>query len=132
MLDRYQDMLDLPRPPSPSHAPMPVSYTHLDVYKRQMNESAQNALLKILEEPPDYGAFLILSTNAERLLPTIRSRCAELQLGPVDEQTALPFLRQQAPSKPEQLLRAAYLRADGFLGQALALLQLSLIHICAV
>ena len=89
---------------------------------QDMNESAQNALLKILEEPPDYGAFLILSTNAERLLPTIRSRCAELQLGPVDEQTALPFLRQQAPSKPEQLLRAAYLRADGFLGQALALL----------
>ena len=90
---------------------------------QDMNESAQNALLKILEEPPDYGAFLILSTNAERLLPTIRSRCAELQLGPVDEQTALPFLRQQTPSKPEQLLRAAYLRAGGFLGQALALLQ---------
>ena len=90
---------------------------------QDMNESAQNALLKILEEPPDYGAFLILSTNAERLLPTIRSRCAELQLGPVDEQTALPFLRQQAPDKPEQLLRAAYLRAGGFLGQALALLQ---------
>ena len=50
---------------------------------QDMNESAQNALLKILEEPPDYGVFLILSTNAERLLPTIRSRCAELQLGPV-------------------------------------------------
>lgn len=40
---------------------------------QDMNESAQNALLKILEEPPDYGVFLILSTNAERLLPTIRS-----------------------------------------------------------
>ena len=59
---------------------------------QDMNESAQNALLKILEEPPDYGVFLILSTNAERLLPTIRSRCA-------------------------------YLRAGGFLGQALTLLQ---------
>ena len=65
----------------------------------------------------------MLAEHAEQLLPTIRSRCAELQLGPVDEQTALPFLRQQAPSKPEQLLRAAYLRAGGFLGQALALLQ---------
>ena len=43
---------------------------------------SQNALLKILEEPPDYGVFLILSTNAEQLLPTIRSRCAELQLAP--------------------------------------------------
>ena len=38
---------------------------------QDMNESAQNALLKILEEPPDYGVFLILSTNAERLLPTL-------------------------------------------------------------
>ena len=93
------------------------------ILDQDMGEPSQNALLKILEEPPDYGVFLILTANAEKMLATIRSRCAELQLGPVDEQTALPFLRQQAPSKPEQLLRAAYLRAGGFLGQALALLQ---------
>ena len=79
---------------------------------QDMNESAQNALLKILEEPPDYGVFLILSTNAERLLPTIRSRCAELQLGPVAQDEALPFLRQNAPDKPDGVLRAAYLRAQ--------------------
>ena len=82
---------------------------------QDMNESAQNALLKILEEPPDYGVFLILSTNAERLLPTIRSRCAELQLGPVEQHEALPFLRQSMPDKPDGILRAAYLRAGGFL-----------------
>ena len=41
----------------------------------------------------------------------------------MDEQTALPFLRQNAPDKPDGVLRAAYLRAGGFLGQALALLQ---------
>ena len=90
---------------------------------QDMNESAQNALLKILEEPPDYGVFLILSTNAERLLPTIRSRCAELQLGPVEQREALPFLRQRMPDKPDGILRAAYLRAGGFLGQVLTLLQ---------
>ena len=90
---------------------------------QDMNESAQNALLKILEEPPDYGVFLILSTNAERLLPTIRSRCAELQLGPVEQDEALPFLRQRMPDKPDGILRAAYLRAGGFLGQVLTLLQ---------
>ena len=90
---------------------------------QDMNESAQNALLKILEEPPDYGVFLILSTNAERLLPTIRSRCAELQLGPVEQHEALPFLRQRMPDKPDGILRAAYLRAGGFLGQVLTLLQ---------
>ena len=85
---------------------------------QDMNESAQNALLKILEEPPDYGVFLILSTNAERLLPTIRSRCAELQLGPVEQHEALPFLRQRMPDKPDGILRAG-----GFLGQVLTLLQ---------
>ena len=90
---------------------------------QDMNESAQNALLKILEEPPDYGVFLILSTNAERLLPTIRSRCAELQLGPVEQHEALLFLRQRMPDKPDGILRAAYLRAGGFLGQVLTLLQ---------
>ena len=36
---------------------------------------------------------------------------------------ALPFLRQNAPDKPDGVLRAAYLRAGGFLGQALTLLQ---------
>lgn len=90
---------------------------------QDMNESAQNALLKILEEPPPYGAFLILTTNAQRLLPTIRSRCVELSLGPVGEAQALPFLRERCPDRPEQTLRAAYVRAGGYLGQALALLQ---------
>ena len=90
---------------------------------QKLTLQAQNALLKILEEPPDYGVFLILSTNAERLLPTIRSRCAELQLGPVEQHEALPFLRQSMPDKPDGILRAAYLRAGGFLGQVLTLLQ---------
>ena len=41
------------------------------ILEQDMGEPAQNALLKILEEPPAYGAFLILTTNAEKLLPTI-------------------------------------------------------------
>lgn len=93
------------------------------ILDQDMGEPSQNALLKILEEPPDYGAFLILSTSAERLLPTIRSRCAELQLGPVEEPEALAFLQAHCPEQPENTLRAAYLRAGGFLGQALTLLQ---------
>ena len=93
------------------------------ILDQDMGEPSQNALLKILEEPPDYGVFLILTANAEKLLATIRSRCAELQLGPVAQDEALPFLRQNAPDKPDGVLRAAYLRAGGFLGQALTLLQ---------
>ena len=90
---------------------------------QDLNQQGQNVLLKSIEEPPPYGTFLLLAEHAERLLPTIRSRCAELQLGPVAQDEALPFLRQNAPDKPDGVLRAAYLRAGGFLGQALTLLQ---------
>jgi len=55
-----------------------------------MNASAQNALLKALEEPPAYGAFLLLSENPQALLPTIRSRCAILRLTPRPEEGREP------------------------------------------
>lgn len=42
-----------------------------------MNASAQNAALKLLEEPPAGVVFLLCTTNAMQLLPTVRSRCAE-------------------------------------------------------
>ena len=47
---------------------------------QDMRTEAQNALLKVLEEPPAYGMFLLLSDAPEKLLPTIRSRCVELKL----------------------------------------------------
>lgn len=49
---------------------------------QEMNASAQNALLKVLEEGPDYAAFLLLAENEAALLPTIRSRCELLRLQP--------------------------------------------------
>lgn len=48
-----------------------------------MNASAANALLKILEEPPRGALFLVLSHAPGRLLPTIRSRCRRLDLTPL-------------------------------------------------
>ena len=50
-----------------------------------LNPQGQNALLKCIEEPPPYGAFLLLCEHAEQLLPTIRSRCVELALAPLPE-----------------------------------------------
>lgn len=41
----------------------------------QMNEQAQNALLKILEEPPEYVTIILITSNKEKLLYTIKSRC---------------------------------------------------------
>lgn len=46
----------------------------------QMNASAQNAMLKLLEEGPRYAAFLLIANNAGGLLQTVRSRCEELAL----------------------------------------------------
>lgn len=48
----------------------------------QMNSSAQNAMLKLLEEGPPYAAFLLIAKNAGGLLQTVRSRCEELTLTP--------------------------------------------------
>ena len=47
-----------------------------------LNQSAQNAFLKILEEPPRFVTFLLLAENPLRLLPTVRSRCVHLSLVP--------------------------------------------------
>lgn len=90
---------------------------------QDLNASAQNALLKVLEEPPDYGAFLLLARSPEALLPTIRSRCVELRLSPLDRETLLDALRQRFPDRPEADWEAAAARSGGFLGQAEALLQ---------
>ncbi len=89
---------------------------------QDMGDASQNALLKILEEPPAYAVFLLLSDHAEKLLPTIRSRCAELHLTPVGREEALAFLRSRHPDAPQSALESAYLRSGGFLGQALTLL----------
>ena len=45
------------------------------IFPQELGIEGQNALLKVLEEPPSYGVFMILSENPEALLPTIRSRC---------------------------------------------------------
>ena len=51
----------------------------------RMNEQAQNALLKTIEEPPSYVVILLLTSQIGRLLPTIRSRCVEMPVRPVSE-----------------------------------------------
>jgi len=59
-----------------------------------------NALLKNLEEPPAHSVFLLVSHAPERLLPTIRSRCRILRLGPLDDDAMASALRAAAPECP--------------------------------
>src|SRR3712207_5364194 len=49
----------------------------------KMNEQAQNALLKTIEEPPAYAVIFLLTNNAQTLLQTIRSRCILLETRPL-------------------------------------------------
>lgn len=50
-----------------------------------MNEQAQNALLKILEEPPEYVTIILVTSNKEKLLHTIKSRCIEFKFNPLSK-----------------------------------------------
>ena len=60
----------------------------------KMTVQAQNALLKTLEEPPEYGMIMILTTNADALLPTILSRCVVLHMKPVKDELVRNFLME--------------------------------------
>lgn len=60
----------------------------------KMTVQAQNALLKTLEEPPEYGIIIILTTNADALLPTILSRCVVLHMKPVKDELVRNFLME--------------------------------------
>jgi DNA polymerase-3 subunit delta' len=89
---------------------------------QSLGTEGQNALLKILEEPPSYGAFILLTENPEALLPTVRSRCVELKLLPLEASLLRKALQQQFPQADADAISAAISRSGGYLGQAKALL----------
>ena len=93
------------------------------IFPQELGIEGQNALLKILEEPPSYGVFLLLTDNPDKLLPTVRSRCTELALQGLDETTLCGALRHEFPDAAQEDLLAAAQRSGGWLGQARALLQ---------
>ncbi|GGB44711.1 DNA polymerase III subunit delta' [Roseibium aquae] len=89
-----------------------------------MNSSSANALLKILEEPPERCLFLVLSHTPGRILPTIRSRCRRLDLAPLPEPDLAHGLETLAGdwiSDPADLSDATRF-AEGSLRSALLLL----------
>ena len=60
-----------------------------------MSVQAQNALLKTIEEPPAYAVIMLLTENAEVLLPTIRSRCVMMKLRNIKDQLVKKYLMEQ-------------------------------------
>ena len=61
----------------------------------KMTVQAQNALLKRLEEPPEYAVILILTANVDSLLPTILSRCVVLNMKPVPDHKVKKYLMEE-------------------------------------
>jgi DNA polymerase-3 subunit delta' len=83
-----------------------------------MNEAA-NALLKVLEEPPEYAHLLLLAENASDLLPTIRSRTGMMRLAAVPTATIEAMLAERhAEWKPDRRALVARL-SEGAVGRAL-------------
>ncbi len=90
---------------------------------QDMGIPGQNALLKVLEEPPGYGVFLLVTDHPDKLLPTVRSRCTELTLQALPPTLLQKALRSRFPQASAQAIAAAVSRSGGFLGQAQELLQ---------
>ena len=59
----------------------------------QLTKDAFSALLKTLEEPPDYLKFVLATTDPEKMLPTVLSRCLQFNLRPMAPETVLDHLR---------------------------------------
>lgn len=87
-----------------------------------LNRNAENALLKMLEEPPSKTVMILLSSAPGRLLPTTRSRCMSVVLNPVPQNEILDWLALHGNGSPD-LLEACVKLSRGGPGKAMALAQ---------
>mgnify|MGYP000561756725 FL=1 len=85
-----------------------------------MTPQAQNAILKTIEEPPAYAVFLLLTENAEMLLPTINSRCVMLKLRNIKDTLIRKYLMEnlEIPDYKADMCTAF---AQGNMGRAIML-----------
>ncbi len=82
----------------------------------RLNNSSQNCLLKVLEEPPGYCCIVLLCTRLEKLLPTTKSRCQTIRFGPVDESSIIEKLEDMGLERNQARYFARL--AQGSLGTA--------------
>ena len=88
----------------------------------EMNPSAANALLKVLEEPPARAVLILISHQPARLLPTIRSRCRTLRLSPLAPEALAKAMQQAEVEVPDSAAISEL--AAGSAGDALRLIAL--------
>ncbi len=85
-----------------------------------MNNDAQNALLKSFEEPPGYAVIILLSENVKMLLPTIRSRGNKVVFEPFSESVIKEYIQRQYPLKRDSV-EFISLYSGGVIGRAIEL-----------
>jgi len=88
----------------------------------EMNRSAANAVLKLLEEPTEKSLFFLITHAAGRLLPTIRSRCSVLRFEPLSNPQTADLLSHLAPDTDDAERDAVLAFAHGSPGRARDLL----------
>lgn len=92
----------------------------------QLTKDAQEALLKLLEEPPNKVYFVLCTTDPERLKPTLKRRCIQLQLNPLSEtliqKRMLRILKQEKKEVPDKIVERIAQDSVGSLGIALSVL----------
>ncbi len=84
----------------------------------RLNQNSQNALLKVLEEPPKHCFIILICSRLEKMLPTTQSRCQIIRFGPVDQGQIVNRLLQMDVEPKEARYWAAF--SEGSLGIALA------------
>jgi DNA polymerase-3 subunit delta' len=97
----------------------------------ELNPSGANALLKILEEPPQRAVLLLVSHSAARVLPTMRSRCRLLALRPLAADDVARAVAAAIGGRPDTAdIAAASAVANGSVQRALALLDGDALDLC--
>ncbi len=86
-----------------------------------MTEEAQNAILKILEEPPAKALLMLVTHRPGRLLPTIRSRCRFMRFEPPQMADFTRLMRENHPDLTTRELETLYGITDGSVGRSLRL-----------
>jgi len=75
---------------------------------QKLTNDAQNSLLKALEDTPEHVYFILCTTEPDKLLPTIRGRCSQFQVRPLDEDDMMKLLRAVVKAENESLPRVVF------------------------
>ena len=84
-----------------------------------MTTEAQNCLLKTLEEPPEYITIILICSNEDNLLSTIKSRCTRMHFEPINDEEVKKYINLEFPE--QQISENIIKLAQGSIGKALKL-----------